>query len=136
MTNRGWSDEMGHIEGESRYQRQLLAASLDETVSATHVVRVIDAFIGGLDLRGLGFTDVEAAETGRPGYHPAALLNLYVYGYLNQMRSSRRLEKEAERNVEVHWLIDRLTPCFKTIADFRKDHAEAIVAVCRDFVKF
>ena len=118
---------MGHIEGESRYQRHLLAASLDEMVSATHMVRVVDAFIGGLDLRGLGFAEVEAAETGRPGYHPAVLLKLYVYGYLNQMRSSRRLEKEAERNIEVHWLIDRQTPCFKTIADFRKDHAEAIV---------
>jgi transposase len=127
---------MGHIEGESRYQRHLLAASLDEMVSATHTVRVVDAFIGGLDLRGLGFAEVEAAETGRPGYHPAVLLKLYVYGYLNQMRSSRRLEKEAERNIEVHWLIDRQTPCFKTIADFRKDHAEAIVGVCRSFVKF
>jgi transposase len=136
MTNRGWSDEMGHIEGDSRYQRQLLSASLDETVNATNSVRVVDAFIGGLDLRTLGFAEVEAAETGRPGYHPAVLLKLYVYGYLNQMRSSRRLEKEAERNIEVHWLIDRLTPCFKTIADFRKDHAEAIVEVCRSFMKF
>ena len=87
-------------------------------------------------MRGLGFAEVEAAETGWPGYHPAVLLKLYVYGYLNQMRSSRRLEKEAERNIEVHWLIDRQTPCFKTIADFRKDHAEAIVGVCRSFVKF
>jgi transposase len=130
------SGEMGHVEGVSRYQRQLLAASLDEMVSATHVVRVVDAFVDRLDLTDLGFERVAAAETGRPGYHPAALLKLYVYGYLNQMRSSRRLEKEAERNLEVHWLIDRLSPCFKTIADFRRDYPEAIVEVCREFAQF
>jgi transposase len=127
---------MGHVEGVSRYQRQLLAASLDEIVSANHFVRVIDAFIDGLGLTSLGFERVEAAETGRPGYHPAALLKLYVYGYSSQMRSSRRLEKEAERSIEVQWLIDRLTPCFKTIADFRRDYPEAIVEVCREFTQF
>jgi transposase len=136
LANRMWSGEMGHVEGISRYQRQLLAASLDEMVSEDHCVRVIDAFIEGLDLRKLGFEKVMAAETGRPGYHPAALLKLYVYGYSSQMRSSRRLEKEAERNIEVQWLIDRLTPCFKTIADFRKDYPEAIVEVCREFTQF
>jgi transposase len=127
---------MGHVEGISRYQRQLLAASLDEMVSEYHLVRVIDAFIDRLDLTDLGFERVEAAETGRPGYHPAALLKLYIYGYSSQMRSSRRLEKEATRNIEVQWLIDRLTPCFKTIADFRRDYPEAIVEVCREFTQF
>ncbi len=136
LANRMWSGEMGHVEGISRYQRQLLAASLDEIVSEDHFVRVIDAFIEGLDLRKLGFERVAAAETGRPGYHPAALLKLYVYGYSSQMRSSRRLEKETERNIEVQWLIDYLTPCFKTIADFRKDYPEAIVEVCREFTQF
>lgn len=136
LANRMWSGEMGHVEGVSRYQRQLLAASLDEAVSEDHFVRVIDAFIDGLALRKLGFERVAAAETGRPGYHPAALLKLYVYGYSSQMRSSRRLEKEAARNIEVQWLIDRLTPCFKTIADFRRDYPEAIVEVCREFTQF
>jgi transposase len=134
--NRMWGREMGHIEGVSRYQRQLLAASLDEMVSAAHVVRVVDAFVERLDLAAFGFERVAAAETGRPGYHPAALLKLYVYGYLNQMRSSRRLAKEAERNIEVQWLTDRQTPCFKTIADFRKDYPEAIVEVCRELAQF
>jgi len=136
LTNRGWSGEMGHVEGVSRCQRQLLAPSLDEVVSEAHFVRVIDAFVDRVELAELGFERVVAAETGRPGYHPAALLKLYIYGYSSQMRSSRRLEKEAERNLEVHWLIDRLTPCFKTIADFRRDYPEAIVEVCREFTQF
>ena len=136
LANRVWSGEMGYVEGVSRYQRQLLAASLDEMVSEDHFVRVIDAFVDGLALADLGFARVAAAETGRPGYHPAALLKLYIYGYSSQMRSSRRLEKETERNIEVQWLIDRLTPCFKTIADFRRDYPEAIVEVCREFTQF
>jgi len=136
LANRMWSGEMGHVEGISRYQRQLLAASLDEMVSEAHYVRVVDAFVDRLDLADLGFDRVAAAETGRPGYHPASLLKLYVYGYSSQMRSSRRLEKEAERNIEVQWLIDRQTPCFKTIADFRRDYPEAIVEVCREFTQF
>jgi len=136
LANHMWGGEMGHVEGVSRYQRQLLAASLDEMVSEHHFVRVIDAFIDGLDLADLGFERLVAAETGRPGYHPAALLKLYIYGYSGQMRSSRRLEKEAARNIEVQWLIDRLTPCFKTIADFRRDYPEAIVEVCREFTQF
>ena len=127
---------MVHVAGESRCQRLLMAPSLDEIVGAEHPVRIIDAFIDGLRLKSLGFPKVEAEATGRPPYHPGDLLKLYVYGYINQMRSSRRLEREAVRNIEVQWLVNRVTPAFKTIADFRKDHAEAIVKVCRAFVLF
>ena len=127
---------MGHVEGRSRYQRALVAPSLDEQVGAEHAVRVIDAFVAALDLAGLGFEKVTAGETGRPPYHPRDLLKLYLYGYANQIRSSRRLEREAKRNIEVRWLTDELTPSFKTIADFRKDHPEAIVGVTRAFVRF
>lgn len=124
------------IEGENRHQRSLFRPSLDELVEAEHPVRVIDAFVDGLDLAGLGFSKVDAEATGRPPYRPGDLLKLYVYGYLNQLRSSRRLEREAVRNLEVLWLIRRLSPSFKTIADFRRDHALAIVGVCRAFVRF
>jgi transposase len=127
---------MVHVAGESRCQRLLMAPSLDEIVGAEHPVRVIDAFIDGLKLKTLGFAKVDAEATGRPPYRPGDLLKLYVYGYINQMRSSRRLEREAVRNIEVQWLVNRVTPAFKTIADFRKDHAEAIVKVCRAFVLF
>lgn len=127
---------MGHVEGESRYQRLLMGPSLDEVVDAAHPVRVIDAFVDTLDLGGLGFSKVAAEATGRPPYRPADLLKLYIYGYAQQMRSSRRLEREAGRNIEVQWLVNRVTPSFKTIADFRKDHAEAIVGVVRAFVRF
>jgi len=127
---------MGHIEGPSRDQRELLAPSLDNRIGVDHAVRVIDAFINTLDLRSLGFSNVVAAEMGRPSYDPSDLLKLYVYGYSNQMRSSRRLEKEAGRNIEVQWLIDRVEPSFKTIADFRKLHPDAIVSVVRGFVGF
>jgi len=127
---------MGHVDGESRYQRLLLAPSLDEVVDAAHPVRVIDAFIDALDLGALGFSKVVAEATGRPPYRPGDLLKLYVYGYAQQMRSSRRLEREALRNIEVHWLVNRVSPSFKTIADFRKDHAAAIMGVTRAFVQF
>ena len=127
---------MAHMEGESRHQRSLFAPSLDELVEAAHPVRVIDAFVDGLDLAALGFSKVAAEATGRPPYRPGDLLKLYVYGYLNQVRSSRRLEREAGRNLEVLWLIRRLSPSFKTIADFRRDNALAIVGVCRAFVRF
>lgn len=127
---------MGHVEGQSRYQRVLCAASLDEMISADHPVRVIDAFVEVLDLKRLGFSKVEVEETGRPPYHPADLAKLYLYGYANQVRSSRRLEKEATRNLEVRWLINELEPSFKTIADFRKDHPEAVVGLCRAFIQF
>lgn len=127
---------MTHVCGQSRYQSTLFPEVLDEVVAADCPVRVIDLFVETLDLAELGFTKVEAEATGRPPYAPGDLLKLYVYGYLNQMRSSRRLEREACRNVEVLWLINRLTPSFKTIADFRKDHATAIVGVCRAFIRF
>ena len=97
-------------------------------------VRVIDVFIDELDLTGLGFDGVAPADTGRPAYHPAVLLKIYVYGYLNRLQSSRRLERETQRNVELMWLTGRLAPDFKTIADFRKDNGKAIRNVCREFI--
>jgi transposase len=127
---------MEHVAGRSRYQSELMSPSLDDIVEDDNAVRVIDAFVDSLDLRHLGFARVETAATGRPPYAPGDLLKLYVYGYMNQMRSSRRLEREAERNLEVLWLIDRVRPSFKTIADFRRDHAQAIVAACREFIRF
>jgi transposase len=110
--------------------------SLDELVEHDNAIRLIDAFVEKLDLGKLGFARVETAATGRPPYAPGDLLKLYIYGYMNQMRSSRRLEREARRNLEVLWLIDRVQPSFKTIADFRRDHPDAIVATCREFVRF
>lgn len=127
---------MAHVTGQSRYQIELVAPALDDLVGSDHPVRVIDAFVETLDLRDLGFSRVDAEATGRPPYAPGDLLKLYVYGYMNQMRSSRRLEREAARNVEVMWLIDRVQPSFKTIADFRRDHSDAIVKTCRAFVLF
>lgn len=127
---------MGHVVGQSRYQASLYPETLDDVIAADSAVRVIDGFVDSLDLAGLGFSHVEAEAVGRPPYDPRDLLKLYIYGYLNQMRSSRRLERETQRNVEVFWLINRVTPVFKTIADFRKDHPEAIVGVCRAFIKF
>jgi len=127
---------MTHVAGQSRCQTTLFPEVLDEVIAADHQVRVIDAFVETLDLAQLGFSKVEAEATGRPPYAPGDLLKLYLYGYLNQVRSSRRLEREAQRNVEVMWLINRVTPAFKTIADFRKDHAPAIVGVCRAFIRF
>jgi transposase len=127
---------MAHVTGQSRYQATLFPEVLDEVIAADNAVRVIDAFVDSLDLARLEFCKVAAEATGRPPYDPRDLLKLYVYGYVNQVRSSRRLEREAERNVEVIWLINRVTPAFKTIADFRKDHPQAIVAVCRAFMRF
>src|SRR5829696_8254481 len=127
---------MAHVSGQSRYQATLFPAVLDDLVGADDPVRVIDAFVDSLDLTGLGFSKVVAEEMGRPPYAPGDLLKLYIYGYVNRVRSSRRLEAEAVRNVQVMWLINRLTPAFKTIADFRKDHAKAIVGVCRAFIQF
>ncbi len=121
------------IEGEDRNQATLFPERLDDYVAEDNPVRVIDVFINDLDVSGLGFK-TEAASTGRPGYHPKTMLKLYVYGYLNRVPSSRRLEREAQRNVELMWLTGRLAPDFKTIADFRKDNGEAIRLVCREFV--
>jgi transposase len=127
---------MAHVSGQSRLQTTLFPETLEDFVADDHLVRVIDAFVDSLDLAELGFTKVEAEATGRPPYWPGDLLKLYIYSYLNQVRSSRRLAREARRNLEVLWLINRVTPAFKTIADFRKDHAEAIVGVCRAFIRF
>ena len=123
----------GFIEGEDRRQATLFPESLDEYIAEDSAVRVIDVFIDDLDISGLGFK-TEPADTGRPGYHPKMMLKLYVYGYLNQVQTSRRLEREAQRNVELMWLTGRLAPDFKTIADFRKDYGVAIRLVCREFV--
>lgn len=127
---------MRHLDGESRQQGSLLPDTLDDYVAEDHPVRVIDAFIDHLDLVDLGFSKATTKETGRKPYNPADLLKLYIYGYLNQVRSSRRLEKECHRNLEVLWLMKRLAPDFKTIADFRKDNAGAIKGACQAFVRF
>jgi transposase len=127
---------MSHISGQSRYQSTLFPEVLDEVIAADDPVRVIDAFVETLDLAELGFSKVVAEELGRPPYAPGDLLKLYIYGYLQRVRSSRRLEAETRRNVQVMWLLNRLMPAFKTIADFRKDHARAIVGVCRAFIRF
>ena len=121
------------VEGVDRQQPTLLPECLDDYVAAENPVRVVDVFVDELDLGGLGF-GVTAAATGRPGYHPATLLKLYVYGYLNKVQSSRRLEREAGRNIELMWLTGRLAPDHKTIADFRKDNGPAIQAACAQFV--
>jgi transposase len=123
----------GFIEGENRYQATMFPERVDDYVEEDSVVRVIDVFIDRLDISGLGFK-TEPAGPGRPGYRPRTMLKIYVYGYLNRVQSSRRLEREAKRNVELMWLTGRLAPDFKTIADFRKDNGEAIRLVCREFV--
>jgi transposase len=123
------------IEGAERHQSTLLPECLDDWVDEDNPVRAIDAFVDALDLSELGFTGVEPAATGRPGYHPAPLLKLYIYGYVNRVQSSRRLEREAGRNLEVIWLLQRLTPDDKTIADFRRDNGPAIRKTCTRFVE-
>ena len=113
-----------------------MPARIDDYVGAEAAVRVIDAFAEGLNVVGLGFVRAVPAATGRPGYDPRDLLKLYVYGYLNEVRSSRKLERECGRNVELMWLLRRLAPDFKTIADFRRDNGPGIVGTCRAFVLF
>src|ERR1700726_4605835 len=122
------------VQGDNRTQSFLLPEALDDYVTDTNPVRVVDIFVDELDLQKLGFEGVEPALTGRPSYHPEVMLKIYIYGYLNRIQSSRRLEREAQRNVELMWLTGRLWPDFKTIADFRKDNGEAIRAVCRQFI--
>ena len=122
------------IEGEDRRQATLLPDCLEDYVSDENPVRVIEAFIDELDLKALGFEGVVPEVTGRPSYHPATLLKIYLYGYLNRIPSSRRLERETQRNIELMWLTGRLMPDFKTIADFRRDDGPAIRAVCTQFV--
>lgn len=125
---------MAYFAGPDRSQAVLLPEVLDDSVAAENPVRVLDAFVAQLDLGWLGFQRAVPAETGRPGYDPRDLLRLYLYGYLHRIRSSRRLEQETHRNVELMWLLRRLTPAFKTIADFRRDHPKALKGVCREFL--
>jgi transposase len=122
------------IEGEARSQSTLFPERLDDYVAEDNPVRAIEVFVESLDLGKLGFEGVEPEATGRPAYHPAVLLKIYIYGYLNRIQSSRRLERETQRNVELIWLTGKLMPDFKTIADFRKDNGQAIRAVCREFI--
>jgi transposase len=125
---------MAYIAGADRTQAVLLPEILDDYVGADNPVRFLDAFVGQLDLAALGFQRAVPADTGRPGYDPGDLLRLYLYGYLHRIRSSRRLEQETHRNVELMWLLRRLRPDFKTIADFRRDHPAALKGVGREFV--
>ncbi len=123
------------IEGADRNQIALLPECLDDYISEDNPVRAVDAFVEELDLKQLGFAGADPAMTGRPAYHPAVLLKIYIYGYLSRITSSRRLEREAQRNVELMWLTDRLAPDFKTIADFRHDNSKGIGNVCCRFVR-
>ena len=122
------------VEGVDRSQSTLFPDHLDDYITEDNPVRVVDVFVDELDMKQLGFEGAEPEATGRPAYHPATLLKIYIYGYLNRIQSSRRLERETQRNVELIWLTARLSPDFKTIADFRKDNGQAIKRVCRDFV--
>jgi transposase len=122
------------VEGEERRQGVLLPEFLDDYVTEDNPVRVVEAFIDELELGALGFEGVQPASTGRPAYHPSTLLKIYLYGYLNRVQSSRRLEREARRNVELMWLTGRLAPDFKTIANFRRDNGAAIRAACAQFI--
>src|SRR6202051_2625982 len=123
------------IDGEDRVQQALLPHSLEDYVDEENPVRVIEVFIDELDLAALGFSGMTPAATGRPAYRPSTLLKIYLSGYRNRLQSSRRLEREAQRNIELMWLTGRLAPDFKTIADFRKDNGAAIQSVCSQFVE-
>src|SRR2546429_1611114 len=123
------------VEQADRGQWTLLPECLDDFIDESNPVRVIDVFVDALDLAEMSFEGIEPAATGRPSYHPSVLLKLYIYGYLNRVQSSRRLEREAGRNVEVMWLLGRLAPDHKTIADFRKDNGKALRKVCARFVE-
>src|SRR4051794_10176466 len=125
----------GFVQGADRQQTTLLPECLDDWVDEGNSVRAVDVFVEALDLRDLGFEGVDAAGVGRPSYRPGVLLKLYIYGYLNRVQSSRRLEREAGRNLEVMWLTGRLAPDHKTIADFRKNNGPAIKKVCAQFVE-
>ena len=124
-----------HIKGSSRSQATLFPEMLEDFVAKENPVRVIDVFVDGLDLENLGFKGVQFKATGRPGYHPSILLQIYIYGYLNRMQSSRCLEQETQRNVELMWLTEHLSPDCKTIADFRKDNHHGIKNACKTFVQ-
>jgi len=133
LLNRGGMMK-GFVQGADRQQTTLLPECLDDWVDESNPVRAVDVFVDALELRELGFDGVTPAATGRPGYHPSPMLKLYIFGYLNRVQSSRRLEREAGRNLEVMWLTGRLVPDHKTIADFRKDNGPAIKKVCAQFV--
>ncbi len=123
------------VEGAERGQSSLLPECLDDFIDESNPVRAIDVFVDALNWAEMGFEGIDPARTGRPAYHPAILLKLYIYGYLNQVQSSRRLEREAGRNIEVIWLLGRLAPDHKTIADFRKDNRLGLRRVCARFVE-
>jgi transposase len=125
----------GFIQGVDRQQTTLLPECLDDWVGESNPIRAVDVFVDALELRDLGFDGVDPAATGRPAYHLSPMLKLYIYGYLNRVQSSRRLEREAGRNLEVMWLTGRLAPDYKTIADSRKDNGSAIKKVCAQFVE-
>ena len=127
---------MAYIRGEAREQATMFPVTLDELIPEDHMCRVIEAFVGRLDMIQLGFVRAEPAETGRPGYDPRDLLKLYLYGYLQQVRSSRRLEAECQRNVEVMWLLGRLQPDYKSIAEFRRMHSGAVTEAGAALVQF
>jgi len=127
---------MDYIQGFDRKQEILFPAKIDDYIEEDNLVHFIEAFVALLDSMGLGFTHAEVKPTGRPSYNPADLLKLYLYGYLNCIRSSRKLEKECFRNIEVMWLLKKLAPDHKTIADFRKNNAAAIKKVFKEFVLF
>lgn len=127
---------MGYIRGEAREQTAMFPVTLEELIPADHMCRVIEAFVGRLKMTELGFVRAEPAETGRPGYDPRDLLKLYLYGYLHQVRSSRRLQAECQRNVEVMWLLGRLQPDYKSIAEFRRMHSQAVTEAGAELVQF
>src|ERR1700710_94528 len=135
LLNRRGEVMQGFVQGSDRQQTTLLPECLDDWVDEGNSIRAVDGFVDGLDLAGLKFGGVDPEATGRPSYHPSVLLKLYIYGYLNRVQSSRRLEREAGRNLEVMWLTGRLAPDHKTIADFRKDNGPAIKKVCAQFVE-
>ena len=122
------------IEGENRFQSTLFPESLEDYIAADNPVRVIDAFVDGLDLKQLGFDRAEPSETGRPCYEPAVMLKIYVYGYLNRLTTTRVLERETHRNVDLIWLTGRLMPNYKTIGEFRRLNRKAVCRVCAEFV--
>src|SRR6202158_1228255 len=127
---------MGFIQGEDRGEGTLFPVTLEELIPEDHLCRVIEAFVGRLDMAALGFERAEPAETGRPGYDPRDLLKLYLYGYLQQIRSSRRLESECQRNVELMWLLGRLCPDHKSIAEFRRMHSAAVTGTGAELIRF
>ena len=124
---------MHYIKGNNRHQTALFPESLEDYISEENPVRFIDAFVEKLDLEGLNFSQSRLNRTGRPPYHPSILLKLYIYGYVNRVRSSRRLESECHRNVELMWLLEQLKPDHKTISEFRREHVDALKGVCREF---